>query len=336
MSEIDTARAQWLAQRRTGIGGSDVAAVLGLSRYKSPLDVYDDKIGAKEETEQSQAAYWGSQLEDIVAREFQKRTGMKVQRVTSQLSVEGWMNANIDRAVVNPSIAGIVRVQDEAKRAETGRLLTTDTILECKTASSFIADQWGPSQEAEIVSGKIVSDHKIPIYYETQVQWYLGITGASRCYVAALLGGNDFRIYAVDRDDDVIAALQEQCRTFWFDHVQKRIPPDPQTQEEVQKLFAKDSGEMVEASNDVAAYIGELRTLTERAKAIEAEQKLVKDRICAALGEKTGFTIAGEKACTFKSQKTNRFDSTRFKKEQPETYASYVKTSETRVFRLSA
>lgn len=334
MTELN--RAEWLAQRRTGIGGSDVAAILGLSKFKSPLDVYKDKIGETPDSEQSQAAYWGTKLEDIVAKEFQERTGLKVQRVNKQLSREGWMHANLDRAVVNHAISGTVRVQDEAKRAETGRLLTTDAILECKTASSYIADQWGPSQEAEIVKGAVVSEHKIPIYYETQVQWYLGVTGAAVCYVAALLGGQDFRIYRVERDEEVIAALQERCRTFWFEHVQKQVPPEPHTAEEVQKLFAKDDGEMVEATNDVAADIGELRNLTEQVKALEAEQKIVKDRICAALGEKTGFLIAGEKACTFKTQKSTRFDTTRFKKEQPETYAEYVKSSEIRVFRLTA
>lgn len=89
-------RLEWLKNRQTGIGGSDVAAILGLSRYKSPLDVYNDKIGEISESEQTQAAYWGTQLEDIVAKEFQKRTGMKVQKVNSQLSRDGWMHANID------------------------------------------------------------------------------------------------------------------------------------------------------------------------------------------------------------------------------------------------
>ena len=334
MTELN--RAEWLALRRTGIGGSDVAAILGLSKYRSPLDVYNDKIGATPDGEQSQAAYWGTKLEDVVAKEFQERTGLKVQRVNKQLSREGWMHANLDRAVVNHAISGTVRIQGEAKQAETGRLLTTDAILECKTASSYIADQWGPSQEEEIVSGKVVSDHKIPIYYETQVQWYLGVTGASVCYVAALLGGQDFRIYLVQRDNEVITALQDQCRAFWFENVQKRIPPEPHTAEEVQKLFAKDDGEMVEATNDVAADIGELRNLTEQVKMLEAEQKIVKDRICAALGEKTGFLIAGEKACTFKTQSSSRFDTTLFKKEQPNVYAAYIKTISCRVFRLTA
>ena len=117
-------RLEWLKTRQTGIGGSDVAAILGLSRYKSALDVYNDKVGEVSDSEQSQVAYWGTQLEDIVSKEFQKRTGMKVQKVNSQLSLDGWMHANIDRAVVNPELSGNVRVLDEDKQAETGRLLT--------------------------------------------------------------------------------------------------------------------------------------------------------------------------------------------------------------------
>lgn len=328
-------RLDWLKGRQTGIGGSDVAAIIGLSRYKSPLDVYNSKVQPVTE-EQSPAAYWGTQLEDIVAKEFQSRTGMKVQRVTQQLSKDGWMLANIDRAVVNPSISGTVRVQDEAKQAETGRMLTTDAILECKTASSYIADQWGDSQEAEIVSGNIVTEHKIPIYYETQVQWYMGVTGASRCYVAVLLGGQDFRIYAVNRDDDVIKALQDQCRKFWFEHVKTETPPEPRTKEEVVQLFTKDNGEMVEADNAVAADIGELRSLDARIKELKAEQDVIKDRVCAALGDRQGFLIGGEKACTFKTQSSSRFDTTLFKKEQPNVYAAYIKTTTSRVFRLTA
>lgn len=329
-------RLDWLKTRQAGIGGSDVAAILGLSKYKTALDVYTAKTAEAVDDAGSQAAYWGSTLEDVVAKEFAKRTGMKVQRVNTQLSRDGWMIANLDRAVINPALSGTVRVLPEDKQAATGRLLTTDTILECKTASSYVAEQWGPSQENEIIAGTVMSDHKIPIYYETQVQWYLGVTGATTAYVAVLLGGQDFRIYCVERDEDVIDALQQKCKEFWVDHVVARIPPAPSTKEDVAKLFAKDDGEMAEASNLVAADIGELRNLTEKIKTLQDAQDAVKDRICAALGEKAGFTIAGEKACTFKTMKSTRIDSTRLKKEQPALYADYSKTVETRVFRLIA
>lgn len=265
-------RVEWLKARRSGIGGSDVAAILGLSRYKTAVDVYEDKIATDEPQDvQSQAAYFGSVLEDVVAQEFSKRTGMKIQRVNKMLRMGecDWMIANIDRAIVNPEIAGRVYVYDEARQIETGRQISTDMILECKTASSFIADQWGPSQEDEIVSGKVVTEHKIPLYYETQVQWYLGVTGASVCFVAVLLGGQDFRIYRVDRDEDVIAALKEHCGKFWRENVLARVVPDPDTKEDVAKIFPTDNGEMVEASNEVAADIGELRNLQEQIKTLQ-------------------------------------------------------------------
>lgn len=334
-----TNRTEWLKARRSGIGGSDVAAILGMNRYKTKVDVYEDKIATDEpEDAQSQAAYFGSVLEDVVAQEFSKRTGMKIQRVNKMLrkGEDGWMIANIDRAIVNPEIAGRVYVYDEARQIETGRQISTDMILECKTVSSFIADQWGPSQEDEIVSGKVVTEHKIPLYYETQVQWYLGVTGASVCFVAVLLGGQDFRIYRVDRDEDVIAALKEHCGKFWRENVLARVAPDPDTKEDVAKIFPRDTGEMIEATNEVAADIGELRNLQEQIKTLQDAQDVVKDRICAALGEKTGFLIAGEKACTYKTQTSNRFDSTRFKKAEPELYTKYIKSTTTRVFRLAA
>ena len=72
-------RIDWLKARRSGIGGSDVAAILGLNRYKSALDIYNDKISTEEPKEQqSESAYFGTILEDVVAKEFSKRTGLKV------------------------------------------------------------------------------------------------------------------------------------------------------------------------------------------------------------------------------------------------------------------
>lgn len=328
-------RLEWLKTRQTGIGGSDVAAILGLSRYKSALDVYNDKVGEVSDSEQSQAAYWGTQLEGIVAKEFQKRTGMKVQKVNSQLSRDGWMHANIDRAVVNPEISGNVRVLDEAKQAETGRMLTTDAILECKTASAFIAGAWGDTQEYEIIRGEIVTEHVIPEYYETQVQWYMGITGAKICYVAALLGGQDFRIYAVPRNDELISVLQDKCREFWTTYVVPRVKPDPVTIADAYKLWPRDTDGMVEASPDDAVNIGEILNLDAQIKELTEQKEELKTKLIISLKDAQGFLINGKKALSYKAQSTTRIDSTRLKKESPETYLQFCKTSESRTFRLA-
>lgn len=348
----NTDRKAWLAERKLGIGGSDVAAVLGVSPYRTPLSVYEDKTSELiDDKPISDSAYWGTLLEDQVAREFSRRTGMKVQRVTASLhtsfsdkvdaaklgdAADEWARANIDRAIINPEISGTVRVSSPEKQKQTGRMLTTDLILECKTASLRNADQWGPSQEAEIIAGEVYSEHEIPVYYETQVQWYMGITGAKCCYVAVLIGGQDFRIYKVDRDDELINAIVEQCFDFWLNHVVAAVPPDPVNVEDVKKLYPSDDGQLTEANSETAIDISELRNLRAQIKELEEKEKELSANIITAIGPGLGFTIGGKKAVTYKKQTVRRFDSSRFKADDPETYQTYLKQTETRVLRLAA
>ena len=330
-------REDWLKERTKGIGGSDVATVLGLNPYKTPLELWEEKTGKSKGHEAGEAAYWGTQLEDLVAKEFSKRTGMKVQRVNFMLTAgeDGWMRGNIDRAIINPDIAGRVSVLKPEKASECGRLLTTDVGLECKTANSFMVDQWGDSQESEIVAGKVVTDHKIPLYYETQIQWYMAVTGIETFYVAVLIGGQDFRMYEVKRDEDVINAIVSKCKDFWENNVLKNVPPAPINVDDVKKLYAKDNGDMAEASTEEAIDIGELRNIKGQIKELQEQEKAVASRLIMAIGERTGLNIAGEKAITYKAQNTTRFSSTAFRKDHPDLFEDYAKTTSTRVLRLA-
>ena len=109
------ARALFLAERLTGIGGSDAACVVGLNPYKLPLQLYLEKRGELAEADLSDnaAVRWGNLLEDVVADHFAETTGKSVRRNAELLRSEQWpwMIAHIDRELV-----------DE------------DAILECKTA----------------------------------------------------------------------------------------------------------------------------------------------------------------------------------------------------------
>ena len=335
MTAISTAamsRDEWLKERTKGIGGSDVATILGLNPYKTPLQLWEEKTGRSSGSAAVESAYWGTVLEGVVAKEFSQRTGMKVQKVNYMLSTgeNGWMRGNIDRAVVNPAIAGRVSVLKQEKVEECGRLLSTDIGLECKTASVYMSEHWGDSQEAEILAGKIVTEHKIPLYYETQIQWYMAVTGIETFYVAVLIGGQDFRMYEVKRDQDVIDAIVSKCRDFWENHVLKDVPPAPINVDDIKKLYAKDSGEMTEATD-----IGELRNLKEQIKSLKEQEEAVASRLIMAIGEKTGLTLGGKKAVTYKAMSTTRFSSTDFKKSHPDLYQAFAKTTSTRVLRLA-
>lgn len=326
-------RQEWLDIRRKGIGGSDISALLGLNKYRTPFDVYQDKLGLAPETEENEAMHFGTLLEDIVAKEFQERTGMKVQKVNSTICVgkDGWMRANIDRAIVNPEIAGNVRIKEQEG---TDRILTTDAILECKTAGMRSAHLWGPSQELEIVTGEVTSFHEIPIAYELQVQWYLAITGCTKAYVAVLIGGQEFRCYEINRNNDLIKRMVAVAEDFWNKSVLAQVPPEPTTSKELQEACPVSDGSMVEATNDIAMYIGEIRNLDGQIKELQDHREAIAERVKMAIGETDGLTIGGDKAVTWKSASRTSVDSKKLKSAFPEVYEQVTKTTSYRTFKV--
>lgn len=301
ISTAGLTRGEWLSLRRRGIGGSDVAAILGLSKWRTPLDVYRDKIGEGAEQPDSPAMEWGRRLEPVIREKYAEATGLSVDKPDLML-ISGehpYMIADLD---------GI---------CSDGRL------LEIKTARS--GDGWGEPGTDEI-----------PEYYMTQAQHYMAVTGTERCDVAVLIGATDFRIYCAERDQELIDMLIQAEAAFWLTHVVARVPPAPTTAADVRSLYADDDGELAEATNDEAVLIGELKTARARLKELEAETKALESKLIVAIGARAGLTIGGEKAVTYKTQTSRRFSAAAFKAEAPaDTYAKYATETKTRVLRIA-
>ena len=159
---------KWLEERKSYIGGSDIAAVMGMSRWKTPLQLWAEKTGKVEQPDLSnvEAVEMGSELEETVARMFTKRTGKKVRRAPK------------DYTYKHSSKGGGVDIDAEFSfiRCQVDRLVEgTDELLECKTASAWKEKEW--------------EDEEIPAEYILQVNWQLGITGRSIGHIAVLIGG---------------------------------------------------------------------------------------------------------------------------------------------------
>lgn len=165
--------------QRTHIGGSACASALGESPFKTRLMLYKEMIGEVEPEDISNkpAVYWGNRLESVIADEFALRTGkaIKVVEDTIYHPAFEYMIAHLDRGIV-------------------GEL----ALLECKTAGASGARFWGPDG-----GGK----GDIPHHYYLQVMHYMAVTGFERAYVAVLIGGNDFRMYLIERDENEIARI---------------------------------------------------------------------------------------------------------------------------------
>ena len=312
---------KFLAGRKKGIGGSDVAAILGFSPYKSPYQLWLDKTGRSERSEsQSESAHFGHLLEDVVAKEYSRRAGVKVQRVTQQLSLPDhpWAIGNIDRAIINPEISGNVRFKD-------GKL-TTDRLLECKTASEYLAKLFGEE-----------GSDQVPDYYLTQCLWYLLLSGCEFIDLAVLIGGNKFRMYRIERDEDLIDSIFRQVKAFWFNHVVADVPPDPTCFDDVLHRWSNHVvGKQVEADFNHIKLAEELITVQSRQKADKAREDEIKLQIVTTMQDAEMMISQGKAICTYKEQSSTRIDSTLLKKEQPELFEKYSKTSSTRVFRISS
>lgn len=314
-STVGMSREDWLQRRNDGIGGSDIAAIMGLTpRYRTQIDVWMEKTGqAPIETRApyvvdgieypSEPAYWGTVHEDAIAHHFTAVTGLKVRRRNAILQHPDhpWMLANIDREIVAPGLrAG----------------------LECKSASAYLSDDW--------------QDDAVPLAYQAQCQWYMAITGFSTWYIAALVGGNRFTCTMLSRDDEVIHSMIAAGHAFWQCVESHTMPPvdgSEKCSDALQRLYPSS---IPDASIELPPTIDlrEIDALARDIAALEERRMLLINQIKAEMGENES-AWCGDRKITWKTVVSNRIDSKKLKQEQPDIYAAYCAESTSRRFEIS-
>lgn len=297
-STKDLSREDWLKTRKQGLGGSDISAIFGLNRWKSPVDVYLDKAGLSEPAEESEYMYWGAVLEEVVAREFTRRTGYKVRRRNAVLVNDDYpyLLANIDRELVGERVG-----------------------LECKTASAYKAAEW--------------EDDKVPDEYMLQVQHYMAVTGYKAWWLAILIGGNTFRILQVDRDDEIIELIKDRAQEFWETYIVPQvIPPlDGTSRETLLQLYPESNGETVQLTSEINRLVGQRQAINASIKALQEEKDALETKIIGAIGsaevgESRDYTVK------YKTTVTRRLDTKKLRKEEPELAQKYTTESSQRRF----
>lgn len=286
-------REQWLAVRRGGIGSSDAAAAVGLSPYKSPLELWLEKTGRKEgpDLSQSEAVFWGTTLEAIIANVYANRTGNKVRRVNAVLQhpEHPFMLANLDRAV------------------------GSEGVLEVKTAGGHSAQFW---------------EDGVPEHYQCQVIHQLAVTGKAWADVAVLIGGQDFRIYRIEREESQIADLIE-CETVFWNMVESDVQPEVDGSEScgsaLSFLYPRDSGLELDCteSTELNALFGQLLRIRSDLTGLEQSESLLRQQLQAAMGEATAARFSGGRISWKCAKDSTRFDLARFQSDHPDLVNQY-------------
>lgn len=295
-------RPDWLEVRRMGIGGSDIAAIAGVNPWKNAVAVYMEKLNEIPEQPDNERMYWGRILEDIVAQEFKKRNDLKVQRINAILQHPEFpiFLANVDRKVIDKS--------------------NGNAILEIKTTGAWNAKEW---------------EENVPDWVQVQLQWYLGITGFTSGYVAALIGGNKYVQHEIDRDDEIVSYLQQIALDFWK-KVESRTPPEldgSQASSEILSLLYPTSAPetVIDLPPDAEELVEEFQAAQVEEKAAKERKEAAANKLKALMGE-CECGLVGERKVTWKSVSSSRFDSKRFKKDYPDLYKQYAAVSEYRRF----
>lgn len=254
-----TLTAQQLATRQTYIGASDVGALLGLDQYRQPMQVYLEKRGELEpQPTDSEAALWGKLHEDTIAREYARRTGYKVYRDNRDYQLlDGRFQGHIDRRIVG---------------------LNHKRGMEAKTVGLRVSHYWGEPETDQIYEPYLAQCHS-----------YLLLTDSEVWDVPALFGGNEMRIYRVERDPAWDQIILNAVTDFWR-RVDEGDPPamdygHRSTPALQRALYPGTNGARVELPEDAEHWSHVLRTCQEQAKALNTTIDVAKARITEMMAD---------------------------------------------------
>lgn len=310
------------------LGGSDAAAVLGVSPFTTPVELWLQKTGQRPrpreviDARRQKMFDRGHRLEPFIR-------DMTIDKLTDmglQVEVVG-----INERYVDPEhpflsceidfelkLTGEIEIGGEVLQLD-GEHINADA----KSVSGFARKKWGE-----------VDTEDVPIEYAAQFMHGLMITRRNLCLVAALRSFDDVDIYWTRRDDETIAAMRPKLVSFWVDCVQGNTAPDPFTFDDIKLLFPLDDGTAVPATPELAEKVDQLRRVKEQIKAYEEAEDSLKFEIADAISPHTKLTFGGQDIATWKGQNDTRLDQDAFRQAHPDLFTKFARTKVIRVLRL--
>jgi len=285
---------EWLRERKNYLGGSDLGAIAGLNPYRTALDVYLDKTSDDIRCETSPAMRWGNLLEEAVAEAYSEDTGQTIEIEPNTIYHPSmkFLAANIDRWVGD-----------------------REYVLECKTAGFNKNKEWGDS-----------GTDQIPESYLVQVAYYAAICDVPKVDIAVLIGGQDFRIYTYVRNKELEEKLIKIACNFWYNHIEKRIPPKCVNTKDTFNLFPQSNYQEIVAEDNIIQKWEELKAAREEESRIADTIEKLKTDIQEFMRDyDVLIDIQGNVIATWKNTAPRSFfDLKRFKDEAKEMYLKYT------------
>ena len=301
-----------MSDRTTYIGGSDVAAILGLSPWKSAFMLYQEKIGehVEEITPAKEKLFGrGKRWEPIVVEMLIDELRCRGHEV--EILAQNQRYTDPEHSFLRAEIDLELLIDGE------------DVNGEAKTVNPWAAKDWGDEDSDEI-----------PIYYAAQVMHGLMIKPRRRAVVAALTGFDERpRIHWITRDEETIAGIRAREIEFW-ERIQSMTPPEPATADDVKWLYQRDAGTVAEADDALVSLCQQLKDVRVDIKTMETREELIATQIKLAMADAATLLYMGKPVATWKTQSTRRVDLKALEAAFPDIAEQFRKTTDSRVLRL--
>jgi len=291
-------REQFLLDRKLGIGGSEIAPIMNLSPYSTPLDVYRDKMNPEVVYEElTEDLKRGARVEKYILQEYSEVSGLEIEtNLTPFIHPEyPFMRGNIDARVIGENV-----------------------IVEAKSTKCPIA-KW---------------EEGIPEYYRTQVAYYAMLSNAERVDVPVLFSNWQYACFTYWRDYEFEDRIKKAVIDFWNNHILAGIPPEPSTPAELQEVYPRiEDAKTIKADSDIREKVNIWQETLLRRRELEKREEKLKIEIQSFMGD-AGILDSGFCKVALKERTATRLNAGRLKEAMPDLYREYSNDNTYRILQI--
>lgn len=293
-------RAEWLEHRKSGIGSSEVASILGLNPWQTPYQLWRRKKGMDAPQEETFAMKAGHYLEDAVTMFWADETGREV----IKSSAGDWLFVNTEKNFLRASPDRTFWISGMAKNSQ------NKGILECKTTQMAI------------------DPNDLPKHWFCQLQYLLGVSEMTQGSLAWLCSGREFGYKDIALVPDFYGWMIEEVEKFWTDYIIGDKEPEAISVTDVVTKYSRHTdGKIIEATTDIVTAYNQLKDVRTEISKLEATKDELEARIKIGFGDAEAMSYGGQTLATWKAAKdSSKFDSKLFCKENPELAEKYTTT----------
>jgi putative phage-type endonuclease len=291
-------RNEWLEYRKSGIGSSEVATIVGLNPFETPYQLWRRKVGLDTPKVETFAMKAGHYLEDAVSQFWQDETGREV----IKRSAGDWLVRSNEKPFMQVSPDRTYWLAGET------RSNSNKGILECKTTQ------------------RQVDPDDLPKHWFCQVQYLLGVSELTQGSLAWLTMGREFGYKDIALVPDFFQWLSEETERFYIDNIKGMQEPSAVNVADILLKYNKhQAGKIIEVDDEIFKAYEDLKEVKKEIDALTERKEAYEEKIKMAFTDAEAISYGGETIATWKAPKPSmKFDAKEFQAANPDLAKEYT------------